>query len=198
MAERKNKSLKHNSGFARFGWKFRNKNDFVLSEISNKIKNWEWLSPNLAKPQNVKRLKQIIYKNMNLMQSKLEQVFKEYIIFKEYIGTNQKSQEELRTEVASIVAQADNEDDSYLEVLFKNIGEKSLEAIDLNQLATRFKYYYEAYKDFIETPQEIKTEAEKIQIKFLYSIQNGEKVLVDKELYDNYKKQFLEANKQMN
>lgn len=135
---------------------------------------------------------------MNLMKNKLEQVFKEYIIFKEYIGTNQKSQEELRTEVASIVAQADNEDDSYLEVLFKNIGEKSLEAIDLNQLATRFKYYYEAYKDFIETPQEIKTEAEKIQIKFLYSIQNGEKVLVDKELYDTYKKQFLEANKQMN
>ena len=135
---------------------------------------------------------------MNLMKNKLEQVFKEYIIFKEYVETNQKSQEELRTEVASIVAQADNEDDSYLEVLFKNIGEKSLEAIDLNQLATRFKYYYEAYKDFIETPQEIKTEAEKIQIKFLYSIQNGEKVLVDKELYDTYKKQFLEANKQMN
>lgn len=135
---------------------------------------------------------------MNLMKNKLEQVFKEYIIFKEYVETNQKSQEELRTEVASIVAQADNEDDSYLEVLFKNIGEKSLEAIDLNQLATRFKYYYEAYKDFIETPQEIKTEAEKIKIKFLYSIQNGEKVLVDKELYDNYKKQFLEANKQMN
>lgn len=135
---------------------------------------------------------------MNLMKNKLEQVFKEYIIFKEYVETNQKSQEELRTEVASIVAQADNEDDSYLEVLFKNIGEKSLEAIDLNQLATRFKYYYEAYKDFIETPQEIKTEAEKIQIKFLYSIQNGEKILVDKELYDNYKKQFLEANKQMN
>ena len=135
---------------------------------------------------------------MNLMKNKLEQVFKEYIIFKEYVETNQKSQEELRTEVASIVAQADNEDDSYLEVLFKNIGEKSLEAIDLNQLATRFKYYYEAYKDFIETPQEIKTEAEKIQIKFLYSIQNGEKVLVYKELYDKYKKQFLEANKQMN
>lgn len=135
---------------------------------------------------------------MNLMKNKLEQVFKEYIIFKEYVETNQKSQEELRTEVASIVTQADSEDDSYLEVLFKNIGEKSLEVIDLNQLATRFKYYYEAYKDFIETPQEIKTEAEKIQIKFLYSIQNGEKVLVDKELYDNYKKQFLEANKQMN
>lgn len=135
---------------------------------------------------------------MNLMKNKLEQVFKEYIIFKEYVETNQKSQEELRTEVVSIVAQADNEDDSYLEILFKNIGEKSLEAIDLNQLATRFRYYYEAYKDFIEIPQEIKTEAEKIQIKFLYSIQNGEKVLVDKELYDNYKKQFLEANKQMN
>lgn len=135
---------------------------------------------------------------MNLMKNKLEQVFKEYIIFKEYVETNQKSQEELRTEVASIVAQSDNEDDSYLEVLFKNIGEKGLEAIDLNQLATRFRHYYDAYSDLIDIPQEIKTEAEKIQIKFLYSIQNGEKVLVDKELYNNYKKQFLEANKQMN
>ena len=135
---------------------------------------------------------------MNLMKNKLEQVFKEYIIFKEYVETNQKSQEELRTEIASIVSQADNEDNSYLEVLFKNIGEKSLEAIDFNQLATRFRHYYDAYSDLIDIPQEIKTEAEKIQIKFLYSIQNGEKILVDKELYDNYKKQFLEANKQMN
>ena len=132
------------------------------------------------------------------MQSKLEQVFKEYIIFKEYVESNQKSQEELRTEIANLVSNMDTEDDSYLEVMFKNLGEKNLEILDLNQLGARFRYYYDAYKDFIEVPQEIKTEAEKIQIKFLYSIQNGEKILVDKELYDNYKKQFLEANKQMN
>ena len=132
------------------------------------------------------------------MQSKLEQVFKEYIIFKEYVESNQKSQEELRTEIANLVSNMDTEDESYLEVMFKNLGEKNLEILDLNQLGARFRYYYDAYKDFIEVPQEIKTEAENINIKFLYAIKDGEKKIADKELYENYKKQFLEANKQLN
>ena len=132
------------------------------------------------------------------MQSKLEQVFKEYIIFKEYVESNQKSQEELRTEIASLVSNMDTEDESYLEVMFKNLGEKNLEILDLNQLGARFRYYYDSYKDFIEIPDEIKTEAENINIKFLYTIQDGEKKIADQELYENYKKQFLEFNKQPN
>ena len=132
------------------------------------------------------------------MQSKLEQVFKEYIIFKEYVGSNQKSQEELRTEIANLVSNMDTEDESYLEVMFKNLGEKNLEILDLNQLGARFRYYYDSYKDFIEVPDEIKIEAEKINIKFLYTIKDGEKKIADQELYENYKKQFLEANKQLN
>ena len=132
------------------------------------------------------------------MQSKLEQVFKEYIIFKEYVESNQKSQEELRTEIANLVSNMDTEDESYLEVMFKNLGEKNLEILDLNQLGARFRYYYDAYKDFIEIPDEIKTEAEKINIKFVYTIQDGEKKIADQELYENYKKQFLEFNKQPN
>ena len=135
---------------------------------------------------------------MSLIQSKLEQVFKEYIIFKEYVESNQKSQEELRTEIASLVSNMDTEDESYLEVMFKNLGEKNLEILDLNQLGARFRYYYDSYKDFIEVPDEIKTEAENINIKFLYTIQDGEKKIADQELYENYKKQFLEFNKQPN
>ena len=132
------------------------------------------------------------------MQSKLEQVFKEYIIFKEYVESNQKSQEELRTEIASLVSNMDTEDESYLEVMFKNLGEKNLEILDLNQLGARFRYYYDAYKDFIQIPDKIKTEAEKRNIKFVYTIQDSEKKIADQELYENYKKQFLEFNKQPN
>ena len=135
---------------------------------------------------------------MSLMQSKLEQVFKEYIIFKEYVESNKKSQEELRTEIANLVSNMDTEDEGYLEVMFKNLGEKNLEILDLNQLGARFRYYYDAYKDFIEVTDEIKTEAENINIKFLYTIQDGEKKIADQELYEDYKKQFLEANKQLN
>ena len=135
---------------------------------------------------------------MSLMQSKLEQVFKEYSIFKEYVESNQKSQEELRTEIANLVSNMDTEDESYLEVMFKNLGEKNLEILDLNQLGARFRYYYDAYKDFIEVTDEIKTEAENINIKFLYTIKDGEKKIADQELYEDYKKQFLEANKQLN
>ena len=135
---------------------------------------------------------------MSLMQSKLEQVFKEYIIFKEYVESNQKSQEELRTEIATEIVALEKYDEAYLELLFKHIGEKNLEVTDLDRIGARFRYYYDAYKDFIEIPDEIKTEAEKINIKFVYTIQDGEKKIADQELYENYKKQFLEFNKQPN
>ena len=135
---------------------------------------------------------------MSLMQSKLEQVFKEYIIFKEYVESNQKSQEELRTEIATEIVALEKYDEAYLELLFKHIGEKNLEATDLDRIGARFRYYYDSYKDFIEVPDEIKTEAENINIKFLYTIQDGEKKIADQELYENYKKQFLEFNKQPN
>ena len=49
----KNKNRTANSGFARFGLLAEFKVQCVLANISNKSKNWEWLSPNLAKPQNV-------------------------------------------------------------------------------------------------------------------------------------------------
>jgi hypothetical protein len=131
---------------------------------------------------------------MNPIQTKLEQVFKEYIEFRDYVESNKKPAEEIRKEIAEKVTSI--EDDSYLDIMFKEYGERQLEAIDLNQMSTRLYYYYNAYKDLVEVPEEIKTEAEKIDIKFLFAIKNGKREIADKELYNSLKTQFVEANKE--
>jgi hypothetical protein len=48
----------------------------------------------------------------------------------------------------------------------------------------------------VEVPEEIKKEAEKLDVKSLFTIKNGKKEIVDKELYNSYKNQFIEVNKQ--
>jgi len=128
------------------------------------------------------------------MQTKLEQAFKEYIEFKYYVDNNKKSAEEIREEISKMVVKEG--DENYLDIMFELYGEKQLETIDLNQLQTKLYHYYNLVKDMVEVPEEIKKEAEKLDVKSLFTIKNGKKEIVDKELYNSYKNQFIEVNKQ--
>lgn len=130
---------------------------------------------------------------MNPMQTKLEQAYKEYLEYKNYTDKSFTPIEEQRKEIAEKALKSGNE----LDVVFEVMGEKQLEHIDLNLLGITFRNVYDSYKDLTEIPAEIKEEAEKIQLKYLFAIKNGKRETVDTELYDLYKKQFLEANQKM-
>ena len=91
---------------------------------------------------------------MNIMQSKLEQVFKEFLNFRAYVEQSVSTVEELRTKVLEQVLEQEGEDE-YLEIMFRDFVEKRLEIVDLNQLTARLYHYYHAYKDLIEIPKEI-------------------------------------------
>ena len=130
---------------------------------------------------------------MNQIQNTLEQVYKEYITFKEYTESNKKPIEDLRKEIAEKVI---GNEDNILDIVFEIMGDKQLEMIDLNQLGVRLRNFYDAYKDLVEVPANIEEEAKKIDIKFLFAVKNNKRETVDKELYETYKKQFVEANKQ--
>ena len=131
---------------------------------------------------------------MNQIQNTLEQVYKEYITFKEYTENNKKPIEDLRKEIAEKVI---GNEENTLDIVFEIMGDKQLEMIDLNQLGVRLRNFYDAYKDMVEVPIFIEEEAKKIDIKFLFAVKNNKRETVDKELYETYKKQFVEANKQM-
>lgn len=130
---------------------------------------------------------------MNLMQTKLEQAYKEYLEYKNYTEKSFTPIEEQRKEIAEKALKSGNE----LDVVFEVMGEKQLEHIDLNLLGITFRNVYDSYKDLVEVDPQIKEEAEKIQLKYLFAIKNGKRETVDTELYDLYKKQFLEANQKM-
>ena len=131
---------------------------------------------------------------MNQIQNTLEQVYKEYITFKEYTENNKKPIEDLRKEIAEKVI---GNEENTLDIVFEIMGDKQLEIIDLNQLGVRLRNFYDAYKDLVEVPAIIEEEAKKIYIKFLFAVKNNKREIVDKELYETYKKQFVEVNKQM-
>lgn len=131
---------------------------------------------------------------MNQIQNTLEQVYKEYITFKEYTENNKKPIEDLRKEIAEKVI---GNEENTLDIVFEIMGDKQLEMIDLNQLGARLRNFYDAYKELVEVPKNIEEEAKKIDIKFLFAVKNNKREIVDKKLYETYKKQFVEANKQM-
>lgn len=130
---------------------------------------------------------------MNPMQTKLEQAYKEYLEYKQYIEYDKTPVEELRKKIAERAVKGENE----LDVVFEIMGEKQLELIDCDLLGLTFYNYYRAYKDFIEIPEHIKEEADKIQLKYFFAIKNGEREIADQEMYEKQKKIFLQANKKV-
>jgi len=128
---------------------------------------------------------------MNIMQNNLQQAFKEYTDLKNYILEDSKNTEDLRKKVS--------EESDYLEnieqkadLLFEKLGYKSLLQLDLIEKKKELYYLYLAYRDLIEIPDEIKDELEDYKINSVFTIISGEKKLINKDIYDSYKKQSIE------
>ena len=131
---------------------------------------------------------------MNIMQSKLEQVFKEFLNFRAYVEQSVSTVEELRTKVLEQVLEQEGEDE-YLEIMFRDFVEKRLEIVDLNQLTARLYHYYHAYKDLIEIPKEIEEEVLKLDSTYVFTIKDGKREIADIDLYNKYKQSFIAENK---
>ena len=129
---------------------------------------------------------------MNQIQNTLEQVYKEYITFKEYTENNKKTKEQLREEVTKKIMNGADP----LEAFYDITIDKQIELSEQDKLATRLRHYYDAYKDLVEVPEYIIKELENLQIKYIFTVKNNKRETVEKELYDEHKKQFLEVNKQ--
>lgn len=134
---------------------------------------------------------------MNPMQTKLEQLFKEYISFKTYLENDSKETDKLKEEVAKKALELDSTEDQAL-LFFENIGEKDILKVDFLETKKRLFYFIESYKDFIEIPEEILNEFKDFEVKTVFSIINGEKQILDKELYNSHKTNYLEYCRQFN
>jgi hypothetical protein len=125
---------------------------------------------------------------MILPQNKLEQLFKEYLELKNYIQEESKNIEALKKEVADKALELFTIEDK-ANLYFETIGEKEILKIDFLELQKKLYYFYEAYKDLVEIPIEIVNEFIDYKIKGVFALKNGKKEIIDKELYNFYKKQ---------
>lgn len=125
------------------------------------------------------------------MQTKLQQIFKEYTDLKNYIKEDNKNLEEAKKKAhnEAVLLETLDEQSSYY---FDKLGYKSILLIDLEEITKKLYYFVKAYDDLVEIPPEIKNEIEDYKLKSVYTIIDGKKEIIDKELYEIYKKQHQE------
>lgn len=132
---------------------------------------------------------------MNPMQTKLEQLFKEYLSFKSYLENDLKEADKLKEEVAKKALELDSTEEQAL-LFFEKIGEKDILKVDFLETKKRIYYFIQAFKDHIEIPEEILDEFKDFEVKTVFSVINGEKQIIDKDLYNSHKTNYLNYCKQ--
>lgn len=124
---------------------------------------------------------------MNLMQTKLEQIFKEYLELKQYITNQNKTPiEERKKNTANKALKTDTLEEK-AKIYFEELGVIDILNFDLNILKTQLYYYYRAYDDLTEIAEEIKKELEDFEIKSVFTIKNGERETAGIDLYNKYR-----------
>ena len=136
-------------------------------------------------------------KDANYLQTYLERVLKDYLGIKENLEKHllKENIEKIRLDIAeksSVLSE-----DDFLDYQFNKMGWLIALQNDLVQFKMQLYFTWTAYKDLVEPPKEIKEviekELDKIVFKTTYSIINGELILVDKDLLEAYKKEYVLA-----
>ncbi len=125
---------------------------------------------------------------MNLMQSKLQQIYKDYLDLKNFIIEDSKDSAKLKEEVMKEAMEYDTIEEQ-AGVFFDKLGHKELLKIDMLEQQKKLYYFVEAYDQLIEIPGEIKDEVADYKIKTVFAIIDGKKEIIDKDLYNSYRKQ---------
>lgn len=130
---------------------------------------------------------------MNPIQLKLEQVYKEYLEYKNFVEADKRTLDEIRADVAKKI---NVEDDDNMEAIFDEHGVNRIMQEELIKQKQKFYNYYYAYESLAEIPEYMTEEIKQIDFKQMFLVKNGKKEIVDKDYYDLTKKQFIEAVKQ--
>ena len=124
---------------------------------------------------------------MNI-QMNLTQVFKEYLEFKNYLLSKQEEFKKTYNDFAE--KQLKTEDIDYNEY-FDKVGIINVLESDRSKHIIKLYHYYNAYKDFIEVPQEIEDELKDVTMSYIFAIVENEHVVVDQDSLNKIKENFL-------
>jgi hypothetical protein len=122
------------------------------------------------------------------IQIKLTQVFKEYLEFKNYLLSKQEEFKKTYNDFAEKLLKAEGID--YNEH-FDKVGIITVLENDRSKHIIKLYHYYNAYKDFIEVPQEIEDELKDVTMSYIFAIVDNEHVVVDQDSLNKIKENFL-------
>lgn len=134
---------------------------------------------------------------MKVEETYFEVVYNEYKQYENFVKEIAPKIKKEREDFDKYVTENLDKQEELLEKLFE-LNEKPVQfQNDLLKLQVKLIYTYEALKDTIEIPQEIKTEIENfVKPKILFLIDNGEAKEIDpslnKEIRDKVKAQYTE------
>lgn len=133
---------------------------------------------------------------MSQLQSKIEQIAKEYIDYKNlYEKESQKiKSKDFLEKLSSESLQYGDDINSIFGNYFDKIGSIEILRIDLNQLKTQLYHYIKVAEDIVEIPKEIKELVDDYKFDFIYTVSNGEKEIVNKELFEQYKDNYIKSS----
>jgi hypothetical protein len=118
----------------------------------------------------------------------LTQVFKEYLEFKNYLLSKQEEFKKTYNDFAEKQLKA--EDIDYNEY-FDKVGIINVLESDRSKHIIKLYHYYNAYKDFIEVPQEIEDELKDVTMSYIFAIVENEHIVVDQDSLNKIKENFL-------
>lgn len=124
--------------------------------------------------------------NETIAKAHLEQVYTEYINYKEYIRDKVKPQDQIRKEIAEEIK--NNPDiEKIQDLIFQKSEKNMIYQTDFKNLMTRLYHTIEAYKDILEIPEEIKEEVKLYKFVQLLAVKNNTEKVVDQEAIDKIK-----------
>ena len=124
------------------------------------------------------------------IQVKIEQTAKEYQLYKSLYDERKKQAEDVNKNLAEKALKTENQEELY-NYIFDNLGSVELLQVDMNQMKIKLYHYLKLAEDLVEIPQEIKDIVEDYKPQYIYTTV-GE--IVNKELYDENKKYFIQYN----
>jgi hypothetical protein len=121
------------------------------------------------------------------LQVKIEQVAKEYQLYKTLFEEQKQKAEKIHASLAEKALKTEDKEDLY-NYIFDNLGRVDLLQIDMNQMKIRLYHYLKLAEDLVEIPQEIKDLVEDYKPQYVFTT-SGE--IANKTLYEKHKKDYI-------
>lgn len=132
---------------------------------------------------------------MNPIQSKIEQTAKEYLTYKAFVDKEGESAKKEKDILAEKVKNMKPEE--IPPMYFEKFGSLELLIRDMLQLKSRLYNEIDLVKDIIEIPKEIKDLVVDYEPIYNFAIIGDEKKIVNKDVYEQYKKDYILGVEQM-